>query len=222
MKPFQFNLPTRQWDNWHKIRIWNVITCSSCHQHIGPCRAEIIQGNIKMYFHFISQSRCCKEWGSVLMEDQDAPIQNSQYYEYWYPGNGRSRASIAKILILSDRYIAGYRNNAVTFVIITFSTAMTMAERKSNIRPPKDTSRASYGVPFVRILKKINRVITAPHCSLVSAQEGLETNMLANQMQCEFGIFCRNDTQLCAYNCVHESAIYIHIGMFSRCFDPRS
>ena len=43
---------------------------------------------------------------------------------------------------------------------------MTMAERKSNTRltkaPHTLPSRASYGVSFVRILKKIDHVITVP------------------------------------------------------------
>ena len=49
----------------------------------------------------------------------------------------------------------------------TYDTAIIVAESESDIRittpPHTSPSRASYGVSIVRILEKIDRVITAPH-----------------------------------------------------------
>ena len=46
---------------------------------------------------------------------------------------------------------------------------MTAAEPKSYTKPTKDThispSRASYGMSVVRILEKIDQVMTALHCT---------------------------------------------------------
>ena len=62
------------------------------------------------------------------------------------------------------------RYNAVTFVTILHSALrlrwlninQTLDSQKT---PHISPSRASYGVPFVRIFEKIGRVITAPHCT---------------------------------------------------------
>ena len=66
------------------------------------------------------------------------------------------------------RYVECRYNAVPIYHDITHDTAMTGAERRSDVQIIIDTqispSMADYMVPVVRILEKIARVITAPHC----------------------------------------------------------
>ena len=62
------------------------------------------------------------------------------------------------------------RYNAVQFITILHTTLRLQWQKvnqilKSQQTPHNSPLRASYGVPIVRILEKIYRVITAPHCT---------------------------------------------------------
>ena len=61
------------------------------------------------------------------------------------------------------------RYNAVQFIPILHTVLRKQRQKVNQILESQQTShispsRASYGVSFVKILKKIDRVITAPHC----------------------------------------------------------
>ena len=79
--------------------------------------------------------------------------------------SGRRHGAIYSAYTVECRY------NAVQFITI-LPPALRWQEQnvnqtsKSQHTPHTSPSRASYGVSIVRIWEKINRVITAPHCSL--------------------------------------------------------
>ena len=73
--------------------------------------------------------------------------------------------------------------------ILHIALLKTVADSVSDFRITTDTSylasRASYGVSFVKILEKINRVITAPHCIYTRCQGITSTMIIIRVGGCE-------------------------------------
>ena len=88
---------------------------------------------------------------------------------------------------------------------------------KSQNTPHKSPLRASYGVFFARILEKIDRVITAPHCAIFPKQATYESIVEKNShIIREIGnslkpILCVNITQLVF---IYLSLSVTHSGIF--------
>ena len=101
---------------------------------------------------------------------------------------------------------------------ITYCTVITVAESESDFRITTDTpyltSRASYGVSFVRILEKTDGVLTAPHCKYIrSLSSSFTLRLVIKTFSEQMLIYHRNEAP--DTSCNGNSTSKLHNFLFS-------
>ena len=133
------------------------------------------QSNFIFFFHENAFENICKchHFNSglqVLMFVQN--LENSR-------SKKRTKLLILRFLAIKGPvfYTVQCRHNSVQYIMVLLHTTIQWQEQninqimKSQMTPHTSPLWASYGVSFMRILKKIDHVIMAPHCTVCGGAE---------------------------------------------------